>query len=473
MSDTNNNRLKSLAKDTGLFAISNFGSKILLFLLTPLYTNILATEEYGIADLISTTINFVYPILTLAIADATLRFALDNDENKTNVFTNSLFFIILSVIVLCFLKPFSGRIDPSLTAHWNVFVITYALFNIHNCISNFVKGIDRNVTFAIQGIIHTITLIVSNIVSLVILKIGLDGYLYSIIISFLIPIMYMVIRERLWKYLSGYRFSWNHISEMMRYSIPMIPTFFAWAINASIDKYMIIHIIDLGASGIYSIAHKIPTIFTTIITVFTNAWQLSAIKNFRVDDESDYYTSIYNYLNTISVIGCLFIIMFSKAFATILFAKEYYIAWTYVPMLTISALFSALSGFLASAFRAYKKTGSLFWSVAIGSIINITVNFYLIPLYGPQGAAIATALSFFAVWFSRMLMVQKIVNISLDTLKTISLYVVLLVSAVGMSSDNEYKYIICLIMILLSFIIGRKEIKKIISFVFGIKKQID
>ena len=59
-----NNKYKRLFKDTGLFAISNFASKILIFLLTPLYTSLLSTEEYGTADLINTTINLVYPILT-------------------------------------------------------------------------------------------------------------------------------------------------------------------------------------------------------------------------------------------------------------------------------------------------------------------------------------------------------------------------------------------------------------------------
>ena len=80
-----NKKIKTLAKDTGLFAISNFGSKILVFLLTPLYTSILTTEEYGIADLITTTIGFIYPILTLAIADATIRYALDKETDKKKV----------------------------------------------------------------------------------------------------------------------------------------------------------------------------------------------------------------------------------------------------------------------------------------------------------------------------------------------------------------------------------------------------
>ena len=100
-------KIKTLVKDTGLFAISTFGSQILVFLLTPLYTSILATEEYGIADLIFSTVVFVYPILTLAISEATLRFAIEKDENKNKVFTNSIWFVIMSTLLLLILTPVS------------------------------------------------------------------------------------------------------------------------------------------------------------------------------------------------------------------------------------------------------------------------------------------------------------------------------------------------------------------------------
>ena len=70
-------KTQKLFKDTSLFAISNFASKILIFFFTPLYTRVLSTEEYGIADLIVSSVNFIYPLLTLSIAEGTLRFAMD------------------------------------------------------------------------------------------------------------------------------------------------------------------------------------------------------------------------------------------------------------------------------------------------------------------------------------------------------------------------------------------------------------
>ena len=71
-----------LSKNVLLFAIGSFAPKILTLILVPLYTSFLSTEEYGIADLMNTTILLLIPILTVDMADAVMRFALDEKYHK-------------------------------------------------------------------------------------------------------------------------------------------------------------------------------------------------------------------------------------------------------------------------------------------------------------------------------------------------------------------------------------------------------
>ena len=73
---------KKLGKDIGLMTIGTFGSKLLTFFLVPLYTSCLSTSEYGIADLITTTISLLFPLFTVTIGEAVLRYALDKDIDK-------------------------------------------------------------------------------------------------------------------------------------------------------------------------------------------------------------------------------------------------------------------------------------------------------------------------------------------------------------------------------------------------------
>lgn len=436
----NNSKYKTLAKDTGLFALSSFGSKILVFFLTPLYTHILLPEEYGIADLITTTVNFIYPILTLAIADAALRFALDTAKDKREVFDISLLFTAGSGIIIAALYPVISLISPTLKDNYLFFVAIYFFFNIHNTFSNYLKGIEKTKEFAIQGLIHTATIILSNVMLLLVFKVGLQGYLLSIIIGYIFPIIYMIFVGKLYKYVFPFQIKKETLIEMLKYSLPVVPTILAWAVNTSIDKYMIIYFIGLDSSGIYSVAHKVPTLLTTVLSVFIQAWQISAINNYGSSDESEYYSSVYKILDVLCILGCIAIIPLSKVFSKILFEEAYYSAWQYVPMLTLSAMFSSLSGFLAAAFRASKRTGSLFISVVIGAIINIILNFVLIKTIGTIGAAYATAVCFFIVWFVRVITIQKIVAVKIKIVQTILNYTLLFVAAFLFTIEFSYSY---------------------------------
>ena len=458
-----NGKLKKLLSDTGLFAISSFGSKILIFLLTPLYTSVLLTREYGIADLISTTVSFVYPVLTLAIADAVLRFSLEKETDKKTILNTSLFFCVISSLALFLLFPLYSFIDQSLQDYWVFFLAYFFLFNLHNCLSNFLKGLGKTKLFAIQGIINTITIISCNILFLLVFKWGLVGYLLSILIGFSIPIVMMFVFGKIGSYFSITHMDKNLIREMLKYSLPMIPTLLAWAINTSIDKYMIIKMISLGESGIYSVAHKIPTIFTAIISIFIQAWQLSAISSHGDKNEGPFFTKVYNCMDFVSVIGCLLIICLSKFLSSFLFANEYYVAWRSVPMLVISAMFASHAGFLAAAFRAEKKTTSLLVSVIVGAVINIVLNLIFISNYGIIGASIATAVSFFVVWLIRIFLIQRIVKVKISIPLTAITYSLFFFTAFITIIDYKCSWVISVAVCVIVCLINVKNIKQIIN----------
>ena len=95
----NKNKYKDLAKNTGIFAIANFSSKVLVFLLVPLYTRTLSTSDYGFYDLAYSTIQLFLPILTLNISEATMRFLMKSDIDRDSVFSISLSNVIIASII--------------------------------------------------------------------------------------------------------------------------------------------------------------------------------------------------------------------------------------------------------------------------------------------------------------------------------------------------------------------------------------
>ena len=94
-----NRKYKDLSKNVVLFTISSFGSKVLVFLLTPLYTSMLSGEEFGTADIINTTVSFVLPILLICIESGVLRFCLEKDAQYDEVFSSSSVIFIRGMLI--------------------------------------------------------------------------------------------------------------------------------------------------------------------------------------------------------------------------------------------------------------------------------------------------------------------------------------------------------------------------------------
>ena len=103
-------RNKELIKNTSLLMLGNIGSKMLSFILIPIYTSILTTSEYGIFDLLSTTESFLIPILTLDIGDAVFRYGIDEELNTNTVFNSGIFLWFSSVFFAIVLTLFVQNI---------------------------------------------------------------------------------------------------------------------------------------------------------------------------------------------------------------------------------------------------------------------------------------------------------------------------------------------------------------------------
>ena len=82
------NKYKKLVSNTLIFAIGSFGSKILLLLLTRLYTGNINPGDNSTKELLEQTANFLIPIITFSIADAVIRYGIDKNFDNRNIFTS-------------------------------------------------------------------------------------------------------------------------------------------------------------------------------------------------------------------------------------------------------------------------------------------------------------------------------------------------------------------------------------------------
>lgn len=458
------NQYKKLLGNTFAMMIGSFSSKILVFLMLPLYTACLSTEEYGTVDLIFTTVNLLYPLLTLLASDIALRFALDENADKGKILTICTKIHIAGFVLILLLSPLF-KLIPQLYEYKYIFFVYYFCNTFSSTLMQFTKGCNAVKEFAVAGFIKTFVTVVLNIIFLLCLNMGIIGYLYAYISADVVTIVFFFIKLKLYKYI--HLFSKTDISllkNMLSYSIPLIPNSMCWWINNSLDRYVLLFFADVSAIGIYSAANKIPAILVTCSTIFINAWQISAVEDFGSEKNRVFFSEIYKKYSTFIICATAIGIMLAEIIAKILLDAKFVGADKLAQILMLAFVFHTMSTFLGSVFTASKKTRTLFFSTLFGAVVNLVFNFLLIPKWGSIGAAAATSLSYISVWVYSLYLSRKIIKLSINLRKDIICYILLLIECIVMvSAIKYYNYILSFLLTIVIYILNCKEIKDIIS----------
>ena len=428
-------RNRYLLKNTIVFAIGNFGTKLISFFLVPLYTNALVTEQYGTADLIYTIGMVLVPVLTLNLGDSIMRFSLDKNANHNNIMSVGLVSLLIASIVSGLIFPV-GKIfaqTQEYTAYIFLYTVTYAFSQMFLCN---LRGRELLLQYSIGNIIHSLAIAITNIVLLLGLKKGVEGYLSAYIISNIITAIYAFFAGRVYATFSNFTIDRALCKAMIKYSVVLLPTTFMWWIMNSSDRIMVTAMVGAAANGIYAVAYKVPTMLSTITSVFNQAWSYSAIREEESIDKNEYSNIVYKRLTSIVILVAVGLIMLMKPFLRIYVAKDYYNAWIYTPYLIIGFVFMTLGSFLATSYTVHKDSKGFLFSGTAGAIINLIFNFFLIPLLGVSGAALATCISYIVVFLYRALDVRKYVTLDILNKADIVGFCILIISGACMFIDG-------------------------------------
>lgn len=425
-------KIKYLLKNIGFLSLSSLGIKLISFFLVPLYTSVLSTAEYGTYDIFNTTISLLIPFFTLNIKESTIRFVLSDEYSKRDVFTISIKYSILSILYFGIILLVNHFLLISVVMDdfkWLI-LIMYVSQVLQGVITNFVRGLDNLKEIAISTVICSLAIILLNIIFLIPLNMGLTGYFIANIIGPLVQVFYLLMICKAWRYLKRESINNDLSKEMVRYSTPMIANSAAWWVNSVSDRYIIIWLCGVAENGIYSVASKIPTIVDIFQGIFSQAWTLSAVKEFNSEDRNGFFSKMYGMYNMFMTIVCSGVILISRILAKFLYSKDFYFAWRYVPFLIIAVLFGALAGYCGAIFSAVKDSKAFAYSTIIGAAVNILLNLVLVKICGALGAAIATTISYALIYCLRLRKAKKYIDLNINMFRDWCGYFALLVQTV-------------------------------------------
>lgn len=431
-----------LGKNTVLVFIGNAGSKLMGLLMLPFYTRCLSVEDYGITDIISVYVTFLLSIVSCCIAESIFIFPKGQTYEKQREFLSSgLAFLIIAFLVTGII--FTGvnivadyySIENSFTQ--NIWLI-YALLIAQLCqqlFQQFTRSIDRIIIFSVAGIVLTVCTIFFSFFLIPIY--GVAGFVFSLVLANVGAAIYSLLGSGAYSYLSLSAIRWNCCKEMLRYSIPLIPNGIMWWLVSALNRPVMELYLGMEAIGLFAVANKLPSVFSSVFSVFAVSWQISVIEEYGKEDYSQFFNKVFRSVILLMILGSCLISIFSPLIISILADKNYYESWKYVPILSLSSVFMAISGMAGSNFSATKESKYFFYSSVWGALTAIIVNIVFIPYIGIMGACLSVVFSFGIMSLSRCFYCWKYVKIHhiskiLFSLAGYIIIIMLILSSLGM-----------------------------------------
>jgi len=402
----------NLIKNTAILAVGTICTKVLAFIIIPIFSRWLSVDDYGLFDLYGTYITLLLPVLTLSCGEAVFRFLIDTtgSKEKKRLVSTGLMIVVIGLVI--------GTVTLGLffqqTASVKLAVIAYMLAEIlNNYLLCFVRGEKKLRLYAETNIITMLFEVVFVTLFVYKLHFGLAGILLGYACAYGASDIYVVVRSRIYQSLSVKESNRDTAKALIKYSFPLIPNTICWWIMNVSDRTIIKWILGTTVLGVYSIACKIPSLCSTLFGVFQLSWQQSVSETINDEGKETFYNNVLNNLirTIVSIaIGVLSVnfILFDYVF-DIKYADAYWQSGILIP----ATVLSAIGAYLGGIFIGQKDSKSNGATTMVTAAANVVSHLALIKFVGVYAASISTLIGYVLLVIIRWIKVNKNIKLAI------------------------------------------------------------
>lgn len=415
-------KYKKLGVNIGLFAINAVATRLVTFLLVPLYTAFMTSSEYGITDMSLTVISLVTPLATLAAADAIVRFIVGDRANAGAYAFLGLAVTFVSIVLVAALAPIL-KLDVfgGLGNYGGWFVLAYATNALLQVFGSIARGLGRIRLIPICAGVSSLITCVLAVVLIGFMGMTVDGYFISVSVGPLVAIFIYSIAGGIGnvvfegsRALLSMRGRLQRIkrfgSPMLRYALPLIPNSLFWWVGTSISRFFITGMVGISASGLFAAAGKIPNLLNTVYSIFQQAWQLSAFQESKSKDLEGFFSTVFRTLQAGMTILCALVSFLAPWIASVFLHGEFYAAWPMISILLIANLMNVFNSFYGTVYTTTMHTGYIMRTTVVGAITCVLLTPAFVSLVGVYGACAASAVSNASVFLMRAIDSRKYIR---------------------------------------------------------------
>lgn len=395
------NKLKLFIENFLIYGLGGIISKIIPLIMVPIVTRLMPnTEYYGISDLSNTLVSFASALAIMGMYDAMYRmfFEKDDEKYKKTVCSTALTFtlitsLIVFIVMLILKEPIALYFFSDRKYAYVVYLSAMAtLVGGTNCIiAAPTRMQNKRKIFLIT---NTLSPLICYVVAIPLLMAGYYTIalpLAAVVSGVTLELSFAILNKTWFKIGLVDR---KLLKQMLVIAIPLVPNFLIYWLFNSCDKVMITNMVGIGAAGIYSVGSKLGHCSQLIYTAFAGGWQFFAFSTMKEDNQVKSNSMIFEYLGIVSFVITSFICAWSYVIFKVLFIDQYLSGYIVAPYLFLAPLLQMLFQVAANQFIVVKKTWPNMLILSAGALLNIVINYTLIPIVGIEGASIATLMGY-------------------------------------------------------------------------------
>ncbi len=391
---------KQFFKNTSIYVIGEVVPRLLSFITFPILTVYLTPSDYGINSYVSsiTSLLFILSNLSLSTYFFVHYFRSESEEEK-KVLTSTLaiFTTVYSfglIIAFCSIGPtllrlWGGNVD----FYPYIFLGTVGMFFEVIVIypSAIYRVIEKPTTLISFNISKSITNVIGILYVVYIQKGALkDIILMQTLISGIFGICFVFYSRKFYYFI----FEKEILVKALKFSLPLVPASLSWYAFNTFDRVLIDKYLTLNDLGLFSTAATLALMLNIVTNSAYKAFEPLFFKHFGKDDFIGIYTNIKNMYIYLTLVGALFLSLFSKEFFIIFSSKEFLLAHKFVPYILIGTVASSISLLYSTIITAMGKTKHNALITIFGALCSILVNILLLKVIGIWAAILASALTY-------------------------------------------------------------------------------
>lgn len=407
--------VKHLIKTTGIYFMGTVGTKLISFLLLPLYTAYLLPSQYGRYDVNITYALLFSSVCFLEIWTGIMKYIFeykDNFQQFTVVYSGIIIFLTSSIIYLITISCFEWVMDieyPLGVTGYGFFLCLQSLYGY------LARAYGKNMLFIFTGLISTACNAGLNILLLVVFRWDYKALYVSYAASILIQCIILELRIHIIAHFKKKYLNKAMIRSLLQFSLPLCINSLCYWVLTGYNKIIIEKNIDTTANGYYAVASKFGGILILVSSCFSMAWQELAYQKYDKDKSTgqfySYATDIY-----IKVLFSGFYIILPIIYLIFpyLVDEGYDTAKHMIPVNMLATLAGILFIFLGNIISTYKKNNIVFLSTLAASIVNVVILHTLIGKIGAEAANLALLAGYMVSNIIRIRMISRVIDYHLE-----------------------------------------------------------